>query len=552
MATTKIVKGRKARKLLLEGVDDIAGPVGSTLGPLGQNVTIGTLVNGIYMPHVTKDGVTVARSIIPNFGDDFDVRAIGANSVKQAAIETARKAGDGTTTATVLAQAICHKGVELVEKGYNPHEVREGMEAAAAQVVAELKLHSSELSMLSGGIHAVARIASNGDEKVAALVAEAYEAVGKDGMVVMDRSKTNKTYVESVMGAQVAGGCSPMFFNDMKNLRCVHEDCNVFITTEIISKFSDLELIGNETSKAGRALVLVAEQVTGEALGFLTQNASQGRIRAVIINLADYGDRKQEVMDDICAVVGGYVHGRKSGKMASKTNPSLWGYCSKVEVYDERAVFIGGKGNPEVLASRISMLSSTIDSTEDDEKTEWMRRRIASLSGAISCIYVGAATDVEAQELYDRMDDAIRSVRCANDQGILPGGGHALYRIGLIMKMTPINQGSSYSAGFIGLIDCLSAPLQRICENAAPTNADSENKVFRFAASRNKSLYEDVKAAIHETASFWYGTNIKTGYCGDLREAGIVDPTLVTITALENAVSVAGGIMTTNHVVVNL
>ena len=555
MSTQKLFSGDKARRLLLQGVDDLANPVGATLGPRGRNVTISKLINGLYMPHVTKDGVTVARSIIPQWGDDWDVRATGANAVKQASVMTASEAGDGTTSSTVLAQAFCHAGVKLVAQGRNPHHVREGMEAAVRDITAKIQSMSVPLNMIKNGIYKAALISSNYNSHIAEHVAQAYHDVDNTGLVVIDRSKTSKTHVESVRGTQVAGGCHPMFFNDPKG-RSVHEDPVIFVTTDIIAKFADIEAVGNYASGYARPLIIIAEQVIGEAYGFLVHNVQQGKLRCVIINLADYGDRKVEVMKDIVAVVGGIVTGKSQGKLASKSNENHWGGCSKIEVYDNRTVFIGGKGDSGMLAQRIMLVNQELEDKETDEEKEWIRRRLASLAGAISCIYVGASTDVETAELYDKFDDAVRSVSCALKQGVVPGGGYALMYVSKNSYRQDDN--TDFGAGYNALLDAVLAPIQRICQNASP-EPETEEVSSRarwikslFASKNTRTLYDDVSEKMDGATDPFYGIDIRNMKVVDLREAGILDPTIVTTSALKNAMSAAGGIITSSHVIVNL
>lgn len=547
MPTVKIAKGQEARALMLEGIKDIAGPVGSTLGPYGKTVVVNNFQNGLYYPHVTKDGVTVARNISPNNGDNANVRVAASNLVKQASIETARKAGDGTTSSVVLAEALCKRGVELVALGANPHEIKKGMEVGLNEATKFLLDLSIPVPHNSGLIKSVASVSANGDQAVADMVTKAYSQVSENGIVVLENSKTNKTYVETVMGMQVAGGCSPFFFNDTQRLRCVLENPVFAITTEAISKFSDIEHVGNAAAKMGRPLVIIAESVTGEVLAFLAANIQ--KLPSCVINLADFGDRKGDVLRDIEAVTGAKLCGKEAGRPLSKATESFLGSASKVEVYSEKTIIIDGDGEFSNVQERTSLISASIDCEEDDERREWLQKRLAAINGGISCIYVGANTDGEAKELYDRYDDAVRAVRCAISSGVLPGGGVAYVRASEYRKNPAMT--NDIKLGYNAFYESLTAPLRKICENKSPEPKKLWLDRFFGAKGRGQELFEEVIECI-EGRNMFFGYDARNGIYGDMADLGIVDPTMVCTTALKNAVSVAGGIITTDFVVVNV
>lgn len=509
--TTNIVSGKEARQKLLEGIKDVSNPVSSTLGPSGKTVVISTLDMASYRPYVTKDGVTVAKSITPN----DPIKAAGALMVKQAAIATGITAGDGTTTSTVLASYLCEKGIELVEKGANPHVLKKQMEEAAKKVCESLRSMATKCDSLEK-IRQIATISANGDSAVGDIVAEAYSKIEDGGAVVISKSTTNKTRVESVDGMQVEGGTSMYFINDDRNQRCSLKGAAIFITKEIVTTLAQIQFATEFWVKQGVPVVLIAEQITGEASNFLMANGKKYGLCGIM--LKDFGDRKHAIMHDIAAVTGAVVHG--SEKPIQKSTGNSAGHCEQIDAYLDKVIIAGGKGEPDGIAARLTAINSEMEYEED--KT-WHEKRIANMTGGLSCIYVGANTEIEMGELIDRYDDAVKAVRSAKQGGVLPGGGKAFIAV-IDKEEDPENEGSEL------LYESIIRPFIQICEN--------------------KGVVISIDEITGKGDNFGY--NAHSGEFCDLIEAGVIDPAIVPITALENAVSVSGAVITSSYVVCNI
>lgn len=509
--TTGIVSGQEARKKLLEGIMDVSKPVASTLGPWGKTVVISTLEMGYYRPYVTKDGVTVAKSITPN----DPIKSAGALMVKQAAIATGITAGDGTTSSTVLASYLCEKGAELVENGQNPHIIKKQMEAAAERVCEYLRSKAIKCDTIDK-VRQVATISANGDSSIGEIVAEAYAYIGEGGAVVISKSTTNKTRVETVEGMQVDGGTSIYFINDDRNQRCTLKGAAIFVTEEIVTTLAQIQNCTEFWVKQGTPVVLIAEQITGEAANFLMANGKKYNLCGIM--LKDFGDRKQAIMHDIAAVTGAAVHG--SSRPIQKSTGGTAGKCEQIDAYLDKVIITGGKGQGDAVAARLTAITSEMEGLEDKS---WHERRIANMTGGLSCIYVGANTEIEIGELMDRYDDAVKAVRSARESGVLPGGGKAF--ISAIDR-----EGDIENPGSELLYAAIMRPFLQICEN--------------------KGELVSVEDVLGKGDN--YGYNAATGEFGDLVEMGVIDPAIVPITALENAVSVAGAVITSSYVVSNV
>lgn len=532
MSTKKIVSGEDCLAEILAGVDEIAGPVGATLGPAGRTVIIGEFDRSasVWNPYTTKDGATVAASLNP----EDPIRALAANLVKQAAIQTALKAGDGTTTATVISRALVHGGISLVRDGANPHELKKGMEAALSDV--KKILSGSAVPMESNlQVLQVATISANGNVSTGDMVAEAYSKVNKNGQVVMAKSKTNKTYVESASGMQINGGALPQYFNDYRNLRYVAENPAIFYGAEVLAKMKDLEIITKYCVEKNRSLVLIADEVTGEALHFLMANRRQ--LNPCIISLNDFGRRKLSVLKDMESFIGGHAMGREiNGKSMTKTTDLDVGGCEKIEVYEDRVVIIGGAGHEDNVKARVEQINTDIQNSEEGEEKEWNEGRLANLIGGVACIYIGANTDAEARELVDRYEDAIKAVNSARKGGVLPGGGISLVNASIEMtEAVSKMEDSDFKKGYHNLVIALLWPLLTMVKNAGHTE-----ETWKAWVEAKRSMPKNE------------GWNIKTGEKGDMYENGIIDPCYVQITALENAVSVSGALITSSHVMANV
>lgn len=509
--TTEITTGKEARQKLLEGIKAVSGPVASTLGPSGRTVVISTLEMATYRPYVTKDGVTVAKAITPN----DPIKAAGALMVKQAAIRTGITAGDGTTTGTVLAAYLCERGAELVDAGANPHVLKREMEEASKKVCDYIRQMATPCDS-DERIRQVATVSANGDEVIGGMVAEAYSKIGEGGAVVISKATTNKTHVENEEGMQVDGGTTVYFLNDERNQRCTLKGAAIFITKEIVTTLSQIQTVTEHWVKQGVPVVLIAEQITGEAANFLVANGRKYNLCGIM--LKDFGDRKQAIMYDIAAITGAKVHG--SERPIAKGTGNTAGHCDQIDAYLDKVIITGGKGTPEDVAARLTAISAEMEGEEDKE---WNQKRIANMTGGVSCIYVGANTEIEIGEMMDRYDDAVKSVRSAQMGGVVPGGGKA-FVAAIDKEGSPKNPGSEL------LFEAILRPFLQICENKG------ENISVENITGNGDN----------------YGYNAATGEFGDLVEMGVIDPAIVPITALENAVSVAGAVITSSYVICNV
>ena len=539
MQTTNSISGKECRVALLQGVKDIAWSGGSTLGPSGKTVVIATYITKMdprtgkpvnyWSPRVTKDGASVAASINPQ----DPLRAAGANLTKQAAIETAATAGDGTSTSVVLTEYLVEEGQKLVEAGENPHAIKAGMELALEKVCAHLK----EMAIPVSGdmVRQIATISANGEQSVGNMVAEAYSSIKDTGVVVLAYSTNNSTRVESVQGMQLACGTNPVWFNEPKNLRLVTVNAVVVVTTEMVSKMSDIQKIWEYCKNEGKSLVIFAESVVGEAINTLSIPQNRNAVPFCTVPLSDLQNHKDEILQDIAIVTGATVLGRGVGRSLEKSNHEHWGTATRVEAYAGRSVIIGGGGDLDKVAERTEAIRAQIEEVgSDSTERDWHESRLAGIDGGMSCIYVGANTDGEVTELYDRYDDAIRAVRCAMKEGVLAGGGSSLYGTGKAFYENTKSQ--SESEGELLLYGSLSSPLQKICKNAS-ANEDDSDKLYNTVTKKMKG---------------GIGYNFKTKEYGNLVEMGVIDPAIVPITALQKAVSVAGSILTTDHILTNI
>ena len=580
MQTTNSISGKECRVALLQGVKDIAGPVGSTLGPSGKTVVIATYITKMdprtgkpvnyWSPRVTKDGASVAASINPQ----DPLRAAGANLTKQAAIETAATAGDGTSTSVVLTEYLVEEGQKLVEAGENPHAIKAGMELALEKVCAHLK----EMAIPVSGdmVRQIATISANGEQSVGNMVAEAYSSIKDTGVVVLAYSTNNSTRVESVQGMQLACGTNPVWFNEPKNLRLVTVNAVVVVTTEMVSKMSDIQKIWEYCKNEGKSLVIFAESVVGEAINTLSIPQNRNAVPFCTVPLSDLQNHKDEILQDIAIVTGATVLGRGVGRSLEKSNNEHWGTATRVEAYAGRSVIIGGGGDLDKVAERTEAIRAQIEEVgSDSTERDWHESRLAGIDGGMSCIYVGANTDGEVTELYDRYDDAIRAVRCAMKEGVLPGGGVALLRV--VLNSYVFKKETVVGADL--LTRSLSAPFKKICDNTGisdvrpeytpdtlwekikfaitkevPLNfvsmSEQDEILFKINKNPTKRIFESGSSPKDVLSD--YGYDFKNKKFGYLVSAGVIDPAIVPITALQKAVSVAGSILTTDHILTNI
>ena len=507
-----------ARVRIVKGVNVLADAVKVTLGPKGRNVVI---ERSFGAPTITKDGVSVAKEI--ELKDRFE--NMGAQMVKQVASKTADIAGDGTTTATVLAQAIVQEGMKHVAAGMNPMDLRLGIDKAVAAVLDELRNLSKPIST-NREIAQVGSISANSDEAIGKIIAEAMEKVGKEGVITVEDGKSLDNELDVVEGMQFDRGyVSPYFINDPEKQAAYLDDALILLHDKKISNIRDLLPILEAASKAGKPLLIVAEDVESEALATLVVNAMRGILKVAAVKAPGFGDRRKAMLEDIAVLTGATVISEETGKQLQKATLEDLGRAKRVEVRKDDTIIIDGAGDQVSIDARVKSIRVQIDEATSDYDREKLQERVAKLAGGVAVIKVGAATEVEMKEKKDRVDDALHATRAAVEEGIVPGGGVALLRArSAVLNLKGAN--SDQDAGIRIVQHALEAPLRAIVANAG-----EEPSVVIAKVAEGKGNY---------------GYNAATGEYGDLVEAGVVDPTKVTRTALQNAASVAGLILTTD------
>ena len=522
----QIVFSKEARETLLEGVKKLSDAVTATLGPNGRNVLINQGTQGIQS---TKDGVTVAKSI--SLKDPIE--DTGAQIVKQASIKTADMAGDGTTTSTLLAAAILQRGMTAIEsKGANAVQVKRGIEEAAKEVLAYIKDQSVDISD-EKQLHQVATISANSDEEVGKLITSALDRVGHDGVVTVEESRTGETSLETVEGMQFDRGYkSPYFVTDNNTMTAVMNKPLILITEDRVTTAKQFLPILEACSQQSRGLVVIADDIDGEALSTLVVNKMRGILNAVAIKAPDFGDKKKASLEDIAILTGGTVVSKEKGMRLDKFDSSWLGEARKVTVTKEATTIIDGKGTEEALVSRLEELKSQIDASSSPYEKEQLQNRLGRLIGGIAIIHVGGHTEIEMKEKKDRVDDALHATKAAIEEGILPGGGVALYKAA--MAINNGKDGTDNAMGHSILFNSIMEPLQTILKNAG-YNAHGLIQVMNM---------------IDDEENFWAGYDLSESKIVDLMEQGIIDPAKVTRLALENAVSVAGTLILTECVMV--
>jgi len=513
-----------ARQHILTGVNILADAVKVTLGPKGRNVV---LERSYGAPTVTKDGVSVAKEI--ELRDKFE--NMGAQMVRQVAAKTSDVAGDGTTTATVLAQAIVREGMKYVASGLNPMDLKRGIDQAAAAIVEELRKRSRAVTT-SREITQVGTISANADEDIGRIIAQAMDKVGKDGAVTLEEGKSLQSELEVVEGMQFdRGWLSPYFITDPEKQAAVLEEPYILVHDKKISSIRDLLPVLEAVAKAGKPLLIIAEDVDGEALTTLVVNSLRGILKAVAVKAPGFGDRRKAMLEDIATLTGGLVISEETGRKLENVKLEDLGRAKRVEIEKEATTIIDGAGDRKTIAGRIQAIRRQIEETTSDYDREKLQERIAKLSGGVAVIRVGAATEVEMKERKARVEDALHATRAAVEEGIVPGGGVALLRarasLGDVRGANP-----DQDAGIRIVLRALEEPLRQIATNAGEESSVVVNKV------------------LEQTGNF--GWNAASDTYGDLMEMGVVDPTKVVRTALQNAASVAGLILTTDAVVAEL
>ncbi|MDR1006449.1 MAG: chaperonin GroEL [Bacteroidales bacterium] len=511
----------EAREQLRIGVDALANAVKITLGPKGRNVIIDKKFGA---PQITKDGVSVAKEI--ELQDT--IQNMGAQLVKEVASKTADQAGDGTTTATVLAQAIVNTGLKNVTAGANPMDLKRGIDKAVAVVTEDLKKRSTQIGNAKEKIEQVATISANNDKFIGQMIAEAMDKVKKEGVITIEEAKGLDTTVKVVEGMQFDRGyLSTYFVTDTEKMEAVYENPYILIYDKKISNMKEFVPVLEKTVQTGRPLLIIAEDIEGEALATLVVNRLKGVLKIVAVKAPGFGDRRKEMLEDIAVLTGGTVISEEKGFKLEDADLSMLGTAAKITVDKDNTTIVSGAGDKANIEGRINQIKAQIDKTTSDYDREKLQERLAKLAGGVAVIYVGAASEVEMKEKKDRFDDALHATRAALEEGIIPGGGVAYIRaIKALDKLKGDNEDEE--TGIQIIRRSLEEPLRQIVENAGLEGSVVVNKV--------KELKDD------------NGFNARTEQYEDLRHAGVIDPTKVARVAIENAASIASMILTTECV----
>lgn len=513
----------EARDLLKKGVDELANAVKTTLGPKGRNVVIEKKFGA---PHITKDGVTVAKEI--ELDDPF--MNMGAQLVKEVASKTNDLAGDGTTTATVLAQAIVSVGMKNVAAGANPTDLKRGIDKAVAKVVEALKANSEEVGDDNSKIEAVARISANNDPEIGKLIADAMAKVKKEGVITIEEGKVAETSVNVVEGMQFDRGyISPYFITDTEKMEGVYDHPYILIHDEKISMMKDLMPILEPVVSQGHSLIIIAEDVADEALATLVVNRLRNpSFKVAAVKAPGFGDRRKEMLQDIATLTGGTVITKEIGMKLEEATLDMLGTCEKVQITKENTTIVNGAGDKQAIADRVASIKAQIEKSTSDYDKEKLQERLAKLAGGVAVIYVGAASEVELKEKKDRVEDALHATRAAVEEGIVPGGGVSYIRaISALDGLKGDNE--DQNTGIAIIKRALEEPLRQIVANAGEEGSVVVQKVK------------------DSTGNFGY--NAFSGVYEDLKKAGVIDPTKVSRVAIENAASVAGTLLTTECVI---
>ena len=517
----QIEYSNQARKQLSEGIDKLANAVTATLGPNGRNVVYRNETGEVRS---TKDGVTVAKII--SLKDP--VHSIAVDMLKQAAIKTANIAGDGTTTSTLLAQFITNQGLKALDNGGNAVQIKRDIDKAVKEVIAYIKENIAEDITSEGQLDQIATVSANNDPEVGSLITSALAAVGRDGIVTIEESRTGDTYLETVEGIQFDRGFkSPHFVTDNATMASVLDNPLVLIYDGKLSQAKDLLPILESVSSDNKSLLIICEDIDNEALATLIVNKMRGTIKVCAVKAPDFGDRRKLIMEDIAVLTGGQVISPEKGMKLSRVDKAWLGQARKANIQKESTTIIDGKGEVEAITSRIEDLKAQIDNAKSPFEMEKLQERLAKFTGGVSIIHVGGNSELEMKEKKDRVEDALHATRAAIAEGIVPGGGIAL------LRSTPSWTASSTSTGYQIVYTACTMPFYKIL-----TNAGYELQEI-----------SDIAGQIGTNPDMWTGWNLREENLDNLKEAGIIDPFKVTRTALENAASVAGTILLTECVV---
>ena len=513
----------EARDLLKIGVDKLANTVKVTLGPKGRNVV---LEKKFGAPQITKDGVTVAKEI--ELADPYE--NLGAQMVKEVASKTGDDAGDGTTTATVLAQSIVAVGLKNVAAGANPMDLKRGIDKAVAKVVESIAEQAQTIGDDYAKIESVAKISANNDDAIGKLIAEAMQKVHKEGVITIEESKGTDTYVDVVEGMQFDRGyLSAYFVTDAEKMAAELENPFVLIHDKKISTIKDILPVLEGTAQTGRPLMIIAEDVDGEALAALVVNRLRGSLKVCAVKAPGFGDRRKEMLEDIAVLTGGTVISDEKGLVLEKTTLDMLGQAEKITVDKENTTIVNGGGESEKISGRVNMIKKQMETTTSDYDKEKLQERLAKLAGGVAVIYVGAASEVEMKEKKDRVDDALSATRAAVEEGIVPGGGVAYIRAVEALD-TIKGENEDEQTGIEIIKRAIEEPLRQIVGNAGKEGAVVVQKIKEGKGD--------------------FGYNARIDQYQNLYEGGVIDPAKVTRIALENAASIAGMFLTTEAVVV--
>ncbi|WP_162127229.1 chaperonin GroEL [Flavobacterium phycosphaerae] len=515
----------EARDGLKRGVDALANAVKVTLGPKGRNVIIGKSFGG---PNVTKDGVTVAKEI--ELKDPLE--NMGAQMVKEVASKTNDLAGDGTTTATVLAQAIVKEGLKNVAAGANPMDLKRGIDKAVESIVADLGKQAQVVGSDSEKIKQIASISANNDEVIGELIATAFGKVGKEGVITVEEAKGTDTYVDVVEGMQFDRGyLSPYFVTNPEKMEVELERPYILLYDKKVSSLKELLPILEPVAQSGKPLLIIAEDVDGEALSTLVVNKLRGALKIAAVKAPGFGDRRKAMLEDIAILTGGTVIAEESGYTLENTTLEMLGTAEKVTIDKDNTTIVNGAGDADMIKNRVNQIKAQMDTTTSDYDKEKLQERLAKLAGGVAVLYVGAASEVEMKEKKDRVDDALHATRAAVEEGIVAGGGVALLRAKSVLDKLKADNADE-ATGIQIVSRAVEAPLRTIVENAGLEGSVVVAKVAEGKAN--------------------FGYNAKTDQYVDMLKAGIIDPKKVTRVALENAASVAGMILTTECALVEI
>jgi chaperonin GroEL len=527
----KIEFGAEARKKLVKGIDTLADAVVATLGPNGRNVVY--IENGMVVS--TKDGVSVAKQI----GSLEDpIENLGAQMVKQAAVKTSDHAGDGTTTSTLLARELVKGGLTKLNEGANAVEIKRGIDAGVKEVLTVLKENSEKISS-EEQLQQIATISANNDVEVGKLIARAMEKVGREGVVYIEESKTDETYLEVVEGMQFDRGYkSPYFVTNNNNMSALLQDAYVLIADHRFTQVKELLPILEGVSQKGKSLLIIAEDVDGEALATLIVNKMRGTLQVVAVKAPDFGERRKLILEDIAILTGGTVFDKEKGMKLDKFNWEWFGEAKTVTVSKEKTTIIDGQGTAEAISERVESLTSQLEKAATPFEMEKLQERLSKFVGGVALVHVGGSTETEMKEKKDRVDDALHATQCALEDGIVPGGGAALLHAREGITFTTENS-DDFNYGKKLVHSACGKPFEVILKNAGYDDQSIYHFKYKVGDFGDKER------------EIWYGLDVKTETVIDMKEAGIIDPHKVTKNALMNAASIAGTILLTECTIVD-